>query len=74
MLAENVGRIVFTSDVVETNDLAGYSFAYTVEGKCRVTLVEFRVRCHRAIDNRLVVSKHVTLVANRNSEVTKSRT
>ena len=71
MLAEDVGRIIFASDVVEDKDAGSNSFSYSVERQCCMALVEFHMRRHRTINNRLVVSEHVALGSDRNSEVSK---
>ena len=73
MLAKDVGRIIVPRNMVEANDLARNRLTYAVKGQCHMTLVEFCMRRHGTINNRLVVSKHVALVADRNSKVSKSR-
>ena len=69
VLGEDVCRIHLSWDVVKSNHLRRNSFPDAVEGKHGVSLVEFGVYSHAAVDNRLVVTKQIALLPNRNTQV-----
>jgi len=58
VLAENVGWIHVTCDVIESNDLGGYGLSDVMVGQRVVPLVQSRTIFGAAVDDRLVVSKH----------------
>ncbi len=69
MLAEDVCGILGTFNMVECEDADSNGFPDMVEGQGIVSLVEFRMQYGGAFHNRLVVSKHVGLLSDRNTKV-----
>ena len=69
VLAEDVGGILVAIDMVEGDDLCSDSLTHTVKGQGRVPLVELEMRDGRAVDNAFVITKHVALVPDGNSEI-----
>jgi len=59
VLAEDVCRIHVACDVVESDDLGGYGLSDVMVGQRVMSLVQSRTEFCTAVDDRLVVSKHV---------------
>ena len=58
LLAEEIGRVVATTDVVELSDTGSNAFADLLEGQGLVTLVETGMWHGRTVDHGLIVSEH----------------
>ena len=72
MLAENISWIVLARDVKEVDHPRCNGLMNMVEGEHGVSLVKLSMDLHGAVDNRLVVTKHVTLLTNRETQVLES--
>ena len=57
--------------MVDSNNLGSNGFTDTMEGESIVALVKLGMWNGRTVHNGFVVSKHETLVTNRDSKVTK---
>jgi len=69
MFAEDVGRVLGAINVVETNDSASDGFLNSMEGECFVLLGKLGMWDGRTVNYGLVVTKHVSLLADRNSQI-----
>ena len=70
MLAQNIGWIAGSREVIETDKFGGDGFPDAMERKCVVAFVEFGMRFRRTVDDRFIVAKHVTPSSDRNAEIT----
>ena len=70
MLAQDIGWIAGPREVVETDKFGGDGFPDAMKRKCVVTFVELGVWFRRAIDDRLIVTKHVTPSSNWDAKIT----
>ena len=73
MLGEEVGGIVFAGDVEEAKDTRSNGLTNSVEGKSGVSLIEFGVGNGAAVNDRLVVTEHIS-VAHWDAHVPESGT
>jgi len=67
MLAENVGCVFDSVNVVETNDLTSNGLLYSVEREGIVTLVQLGMGYSGTVDNGLVITKHEGLLSHRDT-------
>ena len=71
VLAENVRWVLLPGDVCEHNETPGNGFADKMKGEQVVPLVQLGVRYGGALDNRLIVSKDMASLPDRNPKVAK---
>jgi len=71
VLAQYVGRIFITIDMVESDDGTCYGLTNVVKRQSIVVLVELGVWDCQAVYNRLVVSKHIRFLANRDTQISQ---
>ncbi len=71
MLAQDVGGVFITINMIEPDDGTHNGFVHTMEGKGIVVLMELGVGDRGAVYDRLVVSKHICLLADRDTQITQ---
>ena len=69
MLAKNISWVSYAIDMIEANDLGSNALTYALERQSHVTFVKLGVRSNGTFHYSLVVSKHVALFTDGNSEV-----
>jgi len=71
MFAENISRILLPINMEETKNLGSNRLTHAMIRQGIVALVESRVRDGCTGNNRLVVTKHVALGLDRNTQITQ---
>ena len=69
VLAQYVGRVVVTINMVKPNDGTCYGLTNMVKQQSIVALVELGMWNNRAVHNQLVISKHVHFLVNRDTQI-----
>jgi len=67
MLAENVGWVFDSINVVEANDLASNGLLYSVEREGIVTLVQLDMGYGGTVNNGVVITEHEGLLSHRDT-------
>jgi hypothetical protein len=61
MLAQHIGGIISSQNLLEINNAGCKSFSNSMIGQGIVPFVDWRLRLSRTCDNQVVVSKHNSL-------------